>query len=552
MKKILSFSFILILSHLIFAQNGPVNTKIVEPTNSFGYFSESFVHHLNSSKEEYFLSTLTSGLTEYFDVPPINIKRRFFSKIGANGLPVWNAILTNAENVNVLNGSHDFACVDANDNLYIICKPTSLAATFEDALGNIIDFSGDKHKLIKIDKNGKLLWNKDYTAFNSGIRLDNAGDIYLFGNNFSINNLPEKSLGIVKINGQNGNEIFTKNDFNLNTYQFIPVFDDNNNFYIFTEPIASSADTVFSTGTLNITLNTYGTNSLLMKFDSSGNPIFGKNFFQNASSSSFSYINDVKFDGTDLVVSGNLVTDKTKPFVGMDGTQIPNIYTKFYAGLIAKIDLNGNVKWEKDLQSSQNLQTEMYTNIALDEQKNIYAYITYKGLIHFNNVEYTFGNSLENKVISKFGSDGSLKYFKSVDNTGNAFQGRKYYNSIDVISNDTFNILGYTSNNYFLNFPLLNSVIPKLYIATFKAENLQTNENQNFNLKLYPNPTSDFLNIKSDLKISKIEIYDMGGKLFQTSKMNNEKVSVSKLPKGNYLINIQTENGVVNSKFIKN
>jgi len=552
MKKNILNIFLTSLSLFAFSQNGLVNTKIVEPTNSYGYFSDSFVHHLNSSKEEYFLSTLTSGFTEYFDVPPTNIKRRFFSKIGVNGLPVWNAILTNAENGNVLNGSSDFACVDANDNLFIICKPNSLTATFEDALGNIFDFTGDKYKLIKIDKNGKLLWNKDYTASNSGIRLDNAGDVYLFGNNFSINNLPEKSLAIVKINGQNGNEIFTKNDFNLNAYQFIPAFDDNNNLYIFTEPITNSTDNVFSTGTLNIMLNAYQTNSILLKFDSSGNPIFGKNFFQNASSSSFSYINDVKFDGTDLVVSGNLITDKTKPFVGMDGTQIPNIYTKFYAGLIAKIDINGNVKWEKDLQSSQSLQTEMYTNIALDEQKNIYAYITYKGLIHFNNVEYTFGNSLENKVISKFGGDGSLKYFKSVDNTGNAFQGRKYYNSIDVISNDTFNILGYTSNNYFLNFPLVNSVIPKLYIATFKAENLQTIENQNFNLKLYPNPTSDFLNIKSDQKISKIEIYDTTGKLVQTSKMNNEKVSVSKLPKGNYLIKIQTENGVVNSKFIKN
>lgn len=69
---------------------------------------------------------------------------------------------------------------------------------------------------------------------------------------------------------------------------------------------------------------------------------------------------------------------------------------------------------------------------------------------------------------------------------------------------------------------------------------------------MYPNPTSDFLNIKSDQKISKIEIYDMSGKLVQTSKMNNERVSVSKLPKGNYLLKIQTENGVVNSKFIKN
>lgn len=378
------------------------------------------------------------------------------------------------------------------------------------------------------------------------------GDVYLYGNDLSINNLPAANVAVIKLNGQNGNEIFVKNDFNLGTYQFIPVFDDSNNLYIFTEPIAGSTDTVFSTGTLNIALNAYGTNSLLMKFDSTGNPIFGKNFFQNPISNAYSYINDAQFDGTDIVVTGNLVTQSNKAFAGMTQSTIPSIYNKAFAGLIAKIDLNGNVKWEKDIQSSQNLSTGMYSNISLDEEKNFYSYFTFKEKVSFNNVEYVFANSVNDKVISKWDNDGNLKYFKAVDNTGNSFQSTFYYNSIDVISNDTYNILSYTSNNYFLNFPLYNSVIPKLYIATFKSENLQTGENQNSNFKIYPNPATDFLNIKSDQKISKIEIYDMTGKLLKSANGRDRKISVAQLTKGIYIIKLLTENGVVNSKFIKN
>jgi len=94
--------------------------------------------------------------------------------------------------------------------------------------------------------------------------------------------------------------------------------------------------------------------------------------------------------------------------------------------------------------------------------------------------------------------------------------------------------------------------VPSKTVTVTQTGILATGENSTLVTTVYPNPTSDFLNIKSDQKISKIEIYDMSGKLVQTSKMNNEKVSVSKLPKGNYLLKIQTENGVVTSKFIKN
>ena len=53
-------------------------------------------------------------------------------------------------------------------------------------------------------------------------------------------------------------------------------------------------------------------------------------------------------------------------------------------------------------------------------------------------------------------------------------------------------------------------------------------------------------------KISKVEIFDMSGRLLKTADGKDKKVSVAQLNKGIYIILLHTENGVVNSKFIKN
>ncbi len=65
-----------------------------------------------------------------------------------------------------------------------------------------------------------------------------------------------------------------------------------------------------------------------------------------------------------------------------------------------------------------------------------------------------------------------------------------------------------------------------------------------------PNPTSDILNIKSDSKIINVSVVDMTGRKVNT-KSDGGKVDVRALPAGNYLINIETKNGISTEKFIK-
>jgi hypothetical protein len=69
-------------------------------------------------------------------------------------------------------------------------------------------------------------------------------------------------------------------------------------------------------------------------------------------------------------------------------------------------------------------------------------------------------------------------------------------------------------------------------------------------IKIYPNPTSDVLNIQTDSKINNISVSDMTGRRVNI-KLDGDKVDVSTLPAGNYLINVETKDGISTEKFIK-
>jgi len=69
-------------------------------------------------------------------------------------------------------------------------------------------------------------------------------------------------------------------------------------------------------------------------------------------------------------------------------------------------------------------------------------------------------------------------------------------------------------------------------------------------IQINPNPTYDFLNIKtSKLDIENIFIHDLTGKLIFTGK--SKRINVSQLPSATYIISIKTSEGLKSFKFIK-
>jgi hypothetical protein len=87
--------------------------------------------------------------------------------------------------------------------------------------------------------------------------------------------------------------------------------------------------------------------------------------------------------------------------------------------------------------------------------------------------------------------------------------------------------------------------------ATLSINDVNTvSANKRSVISIYPNPTSDILNIKTDSKINAVSVVDMTGRKVNV-KLQGNQVDVRELPVGNYLINIDTKDGVSTEKFIK-
>jgi len=86
--------------------------------------------------------------------------------------------------------------------------------------------------------------------------------------------------------------------------------------------------------------------------------------------------------------------------------------------------------------------------------------------------------------------------------------------------------------------------------ATLSVEDTKEATEGKLFVSIYPNPTSDILNIKTDSKINSVSVVDLTGRKINV-KLDGDKVDVRNLPAGTYLINIETKDGVSTEKFIK-
>lgn len=92
-------------------------------------------------------------------------------------------------------------------------------------------------------------------------------------------------------------------------------------------------------------------------------------------------------------------------------------------------------------------------------------------------------------------------------------------------------------------------------ITSDMLQNREKSINTSWDVVLYPNPTTGNITFQSpDSKVQKVEVYDIYGKLLQTTNTNSisADINVSDLAAGIYVAQIYADNGVINKKFVKN
>lgn len=92
--------------------------------------------------------------------------------------------------------------------------------------------------------------------------------------------------------------------------------------------------------------------------------------------------------------------------------------------------------------------------------------------------------------------------------------------------------------------------------ATTLGVTLNTKENQLLNFSVYPNPSSNAINVElpSETNSAKVNIFDFTGRLLKktTASLNNKTINVSNLATGTYLVTVSSKNKIGTVRFIKN
>ncbi|WP_396217557.1 T9SS type A sorting domain-containing protein [Flavobacterium sp.] len=104
----------------------------------------------------------------------------------------------------------------------------------------------------------------------------------------------------------------------------------------------------------------------------------------------------------------------------------------------------------------------------------------------------------------------------------------------------------------FYNYILYNPIQSKSLIRLNGSNSLGVDTfNETNDFTIYPNPTNDLINITSlkNQSIKSVKVFDLGGKKLIDSSDN--KILVSNLSSGLYLLKITTETGEITKKFIK-
>ena len=125
--------------------------------------------------------------------------------------------------------------------------------------------------------------------------------------------------------------------------------------------------------------------------------------------------------------------------------------------------------------------------------------------------------------------------------------------------NETVSLTDYLNEDILIRFKLYTDGGLRrdgFYFDNFKikgvSENLGISEIEQVSFNIYPNPTGNYINIRSEVKINKLEIFDlMGKKLLEIEKENIDRARLPKINSGVYIVKLFSDEGISNHRIIK-
>jgi len=70
-------------------------------------------------------------------------------------------------------------------------------------------------------------------------------------------------------------------------------------------------------------------------------------------------------------------------------------------------------------------------------------------------------------------------------------------------------------------------------------------------VSLYPNPASDYITVKCSLRVDHVSVFALTGEMLLSAENTGDRIDVSALPKGVYIVLLKTERGYCQQKMVK-
>ncbi len=170
----------------------------------------------------------------------------------------------------------------------------------------------------------------------------------------------------------------------------------------------------------------------------------------------------------------------------------------------------------------------------------------------FGTVDPTYIHNLAGKYRVGFGTPFDLEDL--IDSTGIDLQNITHVRLIDVVGSINPDYASYDSQGRIINelfpTPFASSGFDLNGVGVIH-QGVLTIEKINQLFKLYPNPVQDYLTITSELK-GEISIRDINGRILLADQIDGSKtISTTELHSGIYLLELHSEQGILQQKFIK-
>lgn len=150
--------------------------------------------------------------------------------------------------------------------------------------------------------------------------------------------------------------------------------------------------------------------------------------------------------------------------------------------------------------------------------------------------------SIDGFIDSNFGNNGFIVY--THPDTANSYNTMYTYKIIEHNNNNTFTIA--TSSHHCTNQNYQGGAIVQVGATILLAQQPDTGI-----FSVYPNPVKDILYFSTSDTITKVELYDISGKMLISEKNPSPTINLSSFSAGLYTLKTYTEYGVDTHKVIK-